>query len=121
MVASDLRQRRRRSSSAVSALADAATVAEQKLSSAMLLLWDELPYWRRDNAFILSGYRPASNSYAASFLSTFSVHNESVNIWTQSVPPEYNFRDRPLRLFRVSLSTPPRKAWVEFLALSSKF
>ncbi|KAI1279200.1 mPR-like GPCR protein [Xylaria sp. FL0933] len=79
------RQRRRRSSSAVSALADAALAAEQKVSSALLLLWDELPHWRRDNAFILSGYRPATNSYAASLLSTFAVHNESVNIWTHAV------------------------------------
>ncbi|KAI1428274.1 hemolysin-III channel protein Izh2 [Xylaria sp. FL1777] len=78
-------RRRRRSSSAVSALAEAAIAAEQKVSSALLLLWDELPHWRRDNAFILSGYRPASNSYVASFLSAFSVHNESVNIWTHAV------------------------------------
>ncbi|KAI3329376.1 hemolysin-III channel protein Izh2 [Xylariaceae sp. AK1471] len=77
------RQRRRRSS-AVSAIADAAISAEQKVSSALLLLWDELPSWRRDNAFILSGYRQASGSYIASFLSTFDVHNESVNIWTHA-------------------------------------
>ncbi|KAI0879393.1 hemolysin-III channel protein Izh2 [Hypoxylon argillaceum] len=79
------RQRRRRSSSAVSALADAALATEQKISSALLLLWDELPHWRRDNGFILSGYRPASNSYVSSFLSALSVHNESVNIWTHAV------------------------------------
>ncbi|KAI0101605.1 hemolysin-III channel protein Izh2 [Nemania sp. FL0031] len=79
------RQRRRRSSSTVSALADAALATEQKVSSALLLLWDELPHWRRDNGFILSGYRPASNSYLSSFLSAFSVHNESVNIWTHAL------------------------------------
>ncbi|KAI0184626.1 hemolysin III family channel protein [Xylaria flabelliformis] len=79
------RRRRRSSSSAVSALADAALATEQKISSALLLLWDELPHWRRDNAFITSGYRPASNSYASSFLSTFALHNESVNIWTHAL------------------------------------
>jgi len=79
------RQRRRHSSSAVSTIADAAVAAEQKVSSALLLLWDELPHWRRDNAFILTGYRPASNSYLSSLLSTISVHNESVNIWTHAV------------------------------------
>jgi adiponectin receptor len=78
-------RRRRRSSSAVSTIADAAAAAEQKVSSALLLLWDELPHWRRDNAFILTGYRPASNSYLSSLLSAFSVHNESVNIWTHAV------------------------------------
>lgn len=79
------RRRRGRSSSAVSAIADAALATERKVSSALLLLWDELPHWRRDNAFIVSGYRPASNSYVSSFLSTFGVHNESVNIWTHAI------------------------------------
>ncbi|KAI8624633.1 hemolysin-III channel protein Izh2 [Xylariaceae sp. FL1651] len=80
------RQRRRRSSTtAASTLADAAMAAERKVSSALFLLWDELPHWRRDNAFILSGYRSTSNSYMSSLLSTFSVHNESVNIWTHAV------------------------------------
>ncbi|KAI0193177.1 mPR-like GPCR protein [Astrocystis sublimbata] len=79
------RQRRRRSSSAISTLKETALATERKASSALLLLWDELPHWRRDNAFIISGYRPASNSYVSSFLSTFSVHNESVNIWTHAV------------------------------------
>ncbi|KAI1828544.1 hemolysin-III channel protein Izh2 [Xylaria intraflava] len=79
------RQRRQRSSSTVTALTDAAVTVEKKVSSALLLLWDELPPWRRDNAFILSGYRPASNSYLSSLLSIFSVHNESVNIWTHAV------------------------------------
>ena len=79
------RQRRRRSSSTAAALADAASAAEKKVSTALLQLWDELPHWRRDNAFILSGYRAVSNSYAASLRSAFSVHNESVNIWTHAL------------------------------------
>ncbi|KAI2638065.1 hemolysin-III channel protein Izh2 [Xylaria nigripes] len=82
--ASGPRQRRQRSSSTVSALTDAAITAEKKISSTLLLLWDELPHWRRDNAFIISGYRPGSNSYLSSFLSIFSLHNESVNIWTHA-------------------------------------
>ncbi|KAK5632968.1 hypothetical protein RRF57_008682 [Xylaria bambusicola] len=100
--ASDLRQRRQRSSSTVSAIADAATAAEQKVTSALLLLWDELPHWRRDNAFILSGYRPASNSYVASFLSTFSVHNESVNIWTQSASRHHSLSSWDFTICRCS-------------------
>ncbi|KAI1435298.1 mPR-like GPCR protein [Xylaria sp. CBS 124048] len=79
------RLRRRRASSTLSALADAAVTTENKVSSALLLLWDELPAWRRDNAFILSGYRPSSNSYVSSLLSAFSIHNESVNIWTHAI------------------------------------
>ncbi|KAI0468657.1 hemolysin-III channel protein Izh2 [Xylaria cf. heliscus] len=77
-------RKRQRRPSAVTALTDAALSAEQKVSSALLLLWDELPHWRRDNGFIVSGYRPSSNSYISSLLSTFSLHNESVNIWTHA-------------------------------------
>ncbi|KAI0392886.1 hemolysin-III channel protein Izh2 [Xylariaceae sp. FL0594] len=83
------RQRRRRrasSSSSSSTITDAAAAAERKVASALLLLWDELPHWRRDNAYILTGYRPASNSYLASARSALSgVHNESVNIWTHAL------------------------------------
>lgn len=47
-----------------------------------LLHWDSLPSWRRDNPSILTGYRPLTNSFFHSFLSVFSLHNETVNIWT---------------------------------------
>lgn len=78
------RQRRRRLSSVSAPVAGAAIAGEQKVTSALHLPWDELPRWRRDNAFILSGYRPASNSYVASLFSMLGVHNESVNIWTHA-------------------------------------
>lgn len=52
-----------------------------KLSTA-LLLWDDLPPWRRDNHYIRSGYRQSRASYAHSLRSLFYLHNESVNIWT---------------------------------------
>ncbi|KAI8964928.1 HlyIII-domain-containing protein [Daldinia sp. FL1419] len=74
--------RRRRASSTSSALVQAAKDVEQKIASALLVLWDDLPSWRRDNHYIISGYRPDSNSYWRSFTSLFYVHNESVNIWT---------------------------------------
>ncbi|KAL3295422.1 hemolysin iii family channel protein [Colletotrichum asianum] len=55
---------------------------EHKIERALLILWDDLPHWRRDNAFIISGYRPDSNSYLGSFKSLGYLHNESVNIWS---------------------------------------
>ncbi|EME41550.1 hypothetical protein DOTSEDRAFT_73832 [Dothistroma septosporum NZE10] len=36
----------------------------------------------RDNHYIHSGYRPASNSYHKSFSSVTHLHNETVNIWS---------------------------------------
>ncbi|KAI1470100.1 HlyIII-domain-containing protein [Daldinia caldariorum] len=74
--------RKRRASSTSSTLMQTAKDVEHKIASALVILWDDLPSWRRDNHYIVSGYRPDSNSYWRSFTSIFYVHNESVNIWT---------------------------------------
>ncbi|UZP39516.1 hypothetical protein NXS19_007332 [Fusarium pseudograminearum] len=73
---------RNRRPSATENLIDAAKNIESKVEHSLLLLWDDLPAWRRDNGFILSGYRQSQNSYAHSFRSLFYLHNESVNIWS---------------------------------------
>lgn len=78
---SGLRQRRP-SQTASDAVIAKAKELEARVEHALLLLWDELPAWRRDNHFILSGYRTSSNSYIGSAKSLFWLHNESVNIWT---------------------------------------
>ncbi|OTA88171.1 hypothetical protein M434DRAFT_399128 [Hypoxylon sp. CO27-5] len=79
---SGLRRRRSSASSSKSTVAQTAKDVEHKVASALHVLWDDLPSWRRDNHFIVTGYRPDSNSYWRSFTSLFYVHNESVNIWT---------------------------------------
>ena len=63
-------------------LASTAKQVEARVGRALLLLWDELPEWRRDNAFIRGGYRATSNSYRRSLASVAYLHNESVNIWS---------------------------------------
>jgi adiponectin receptor len=75
-------QRQRRPSGAAETLVAAAKHVEEKVESALLVLWDELPHWRRDNAFIIRGYRQTSNSVRASLASLGYLHNETVNIWT---------------------------------------
>lgn len=60
----------------------AAKSIEQKAQHSLLQIWDELPQWRRDNAFIHSGYRQIRASYIHALRSLFYLHNESVNIWT---------------------------------------
>lgn len=67
-----------------SALLSTARAAEARVEEALrvLLHWDDLPAWRRDNAFIVSGYRPTSYSVSGSFGSLLYMHNETVNIWT---------------------------------------
>ena len=58
------------------------TKTEQKTKRALTVLWNDLPQWMRDNHYIHSGYRPASNSYQKSASSILHLHNESVNIWS---------------------------------------
>ncbi|KAB5539506.1 hemolysin-III related-domain-containing protein [Coniochaeta sp. 2T2.1] len=77
----NLRQRRP-SNTAAETIVNAAKQVETTVSSALIQLWDDLEPWRRDNAYILSGYRATSNSYWHSFKSIAYLHNESVNIWT---------------------------------------
>lgn len=74
--------RKRRPSTTAETIASAAKHVEEKVEAALLLLWDELPSWRRDNAFIVRGYRQTSNSYWGSVGSLWYLHNEFVNIWT---------------------------------------
>ncbi len=73
---------RKRRPSTTETLINTAKQVEAKVEKALLLLWDELPHWRRDNAYIHGGYRETSNSYWRSFASLSYLHNESVNIWT---------------------------------------
>ncbi|KLU88860.1 hypothetical protein MAPG_07842 [Magnaporthiopsis poae ATCC 64411] len=73
---------RRRRPSNPGSLAGTAKAAEAKVEHALLILWDELEEWRRDNAFIQRGYRRTSNSYRACAASLAYLHNESVNIWS---------------------------------------
>lgn len=61
---------------------DLVTKVEKKVSHALTVLWSDLPPWQRDNHYIHSGYRPASNSFSRSFSSLSYIHNETVNIYT---------------------------------------
>lgn len=67
-----------KSSSEQDTLLDAKEAVERPL----IVLWDKLEEWQRDNHYIHSGYRPASNSYRKSVASLGYLHNESVNIWS---------------------------------------
>ncbi|KAH8653991.1 adiponectin receptor protein 1 [Tricladium varicosporioides] len=57
---------------------------QPKLQSghSLLLQWNELPSWQQDNEFIISGYRPASESFRKSLNSLQHIHNETVNIYS---------------------------------------
>ena len=51
-----------------------------------LVKWDDVPHWQQDNQHIYGSYRRPSGSYRGSFASLFSIHNETVNIYTHLVP-----------------------------------
>lgn len=68
---------------------DSSSQAPESLSEAkrlILLSYDDLPDWYRDNRFTRSGYRPASNSWLTCAESLGHLHNETVNIYTHLVP-----------------------------------
>ena len=75
-MSSDLRQRR--SSLPTSPI----STHEKPKVPRSLLSWDDLPEWSKDNEYIKSGFRPASNSYLDSFRSCFYIHNETGNIYS---------------------------------------
>ncbi|PNY23160.1 ADIPOR-like receptor IZH2 [Tolypocladium capitatum] len=77
-----LRQRR---PSTTDTIVAAVKTLELKAEHTVLLVWDDLPAWRRDNAFIRSGYRQIRASYGHALRSLFYLHNESVNVWSHLV------------------------------------
>ncbi|CAM1507534.1 Fc.00g071750.m01.CDS01 [Cosmosporella sp. VM-42] len=78
-----LRQRRL---SITEGLLSTARRLEYEAEQALLIFWDDLPAWRRDNHYIRTGYRHSRSSYKHSFQSLFYLHNESVNIWSHLLP-----------------------------------
>ena len=67
---------------AIDEVVQASKQAEKKLEQKLTYLWHEIDAWQQDNPSIISGYRPASNSYTKSFSSLSYLHNETVNIYT---------------------------------------
>jgi adiponectin receptor len=49
----------------------------------LLVKWDDLPLFLRDNEFIHTHYRPASKSYLTSIHSLSYIHNQTGSIYTQ--------------------------------------
>ncbi|CAD6440153.1 17e83670-714d-4352-be45-86355690f663 [Sclerotinia trifoliorum] len=65
-----------------SVLRDAEKPANDHSVGSYLLEWNELQNWQQDNEYILSGYRPASNSFLISLHSLGHIHNETINIYS---------------------------------------
>ncbi|KAK9474635.1 hemolysin-III related-domain-containing protein [Dipodascopsis tothii] len=59
--------------------------AVHQARQALTVLWDELPSWRQDNHYIVSGYRPLTGSFKGCLHSLLYMHNESVNIYSHLV------------------------------------
>lgn len=59
---------------------------KQATKAPLTCTWADLQPWQRDNVYIHSGYRPATNSYYRSALSLFYIHNETGNVYTHLLP-----------------------------------
>lgn len=55
-------------------------------SAQCLLSYNDVPDWYSDNPYILTGYRPISNSSQNCLSSLFYLHNESINIYSHLIP-----------------------------------
>lgn len=55
-------------------------------SPRILLPFDGVPEWCRDNRFVTHGYRPITNSFLTCYESWFYFHNETINIFSHLVP-----------------------------------
>lgn len=58
----------------------------EKVPERKILKIDEVPRWYDVNPFILSGYRPQSNSVLGSLASWTYLHNETGNIYSHLIP-----------------------------------
>lgn len=47
-----------------------------------LLSWHEVQQFEQDNPYILTSYRPLTDSYLGCYKSLFAIHNQTVNIWS---------------------------------------
>ncbi|CAL8576031.1 hypothetical protein XPA_001923 [Xanthoria parietina] len=48
----------------------------------VLKQWTQIPGWQQDNEYILSGYRPQTESFIRCIKSLAYIHNETVNIYS---------------------------------------
>lgn len=51
-----------------------------------LLTYEQAPDWIRSSMYLTTGYRPGHTGCCAVTGSVFSLHNETVNIWTHGLP-----------------------------------
>lgn len=54
-------------------------------AEARTVTWDEMPEWRRDNKYILSGYRPEKADYLEVLAGLTFMHNETCNVYTHLI------------------------------------
>lgn len=60
-------------------------LARNSYSLGDLLSYEQLPQWRKDNPYILSNYRPISNSYWQCVRSLTYLHNQTGNIYSHLI------------------------------------
>lgn len=49
------------------------------------ITWHDIPEWRRDNKYILAGYRPLEADYLQVIKSLTFLHNETCNVYTHLI------------------------------------
>lgn len=56
-----------------------------KGNRAKIVEFKDAPKWLKDNRHLISGYRKNYSSFSQTFKTIFSLHNETLNIWTHLI------------------------------------
>ncbi|KAJ4161674.1 uncharacterized protein LMH87_007699 [Akanthomyces muscarius] len=62
-----------------------AAMAPPNRSKSRTLTWDEMPEWRRDNKYILGGYRREKADFLEILAGLTFLHNETCNVYTHLI------------------------------------
>ncbi|KAF2731050.1 Hly-III related protein [Polyplosphaeria fusca] len=98
------------------------TSQERKLDPAArskppFLTFSQLPKWYQDNPYILTRYRPVSDSYHACIHSLTYLHNETLNIYTHLLPALVLALLLPTLQLHIS-RTSPSAPWTDRIILT---
>ena len=56
------------------------------MKKARILTFKEAHFWKKDNEYLLTGYRKNHNTIKKILKSIKTKHNELINVWTHLIP-----------------------------------
>lgn len=82
--------------------------------------WTQIPGWQQDNEYILSGYRPQTESFIRCIKSLAYIHNETVNIYSHLFGAAF-FSILPAYFYTALMTTDEMKVTLADIVVFSTF